>query len=388
MLVYSLFIAVVAGLLYVDYATNLKVIYKANKVNINHLAIFGALGSIVVFAGFRYEIGYDYNKYLAGFLFDRELRHWEPLFNFFTRIIREINFGLDSQALFLFFSILTLSVLFLALKRLTPYYRFGILLYLLIPSLFLNSFSVVRQGIAMVVLLYGLYYLTVEVDKKRYILFALLAFLFHYASIFVVITYLVFGRFFNRTYSWITYISGIIISLLLYLTHIGKYVLLMLPGKFSTYAIWNINVSILKILVINLFFIFLVLQKKQFVKTRLHRYLLNSMFLATLIFNVFADFTYVTRIAQYFLITEIILVPMYIYSFSSKSKRQLVGLVFLVYYILNFEYALYRDLHFNLSSREHFLIPYKSYLTEDVKSDKQKYQQQWIKYWHEIGVLK
>ena len=388
MLVYSLFIAVVAGLLYVDYATNLKVIYKANKIKINHLAIFGALGSVIVFAGFRYEIGYDYPKYLAGFLFDSELKHWEPLFNFLTRLIREINFGLDSQALFVLFSFLTIMILFISIKRLTPYYRTSLIIYLLIPGLFLNSFSVVRQAIAMAIILYALFFLTVEKDNKKFIAYALVAFLFHYSSIFVTLTYFIFGRYFNRSYSWIIYLTGILLSFMIYLTHVSKYILLALPGKFSSYAQWEIEVSPLKLIVVNLFFIFLVLQKKQFVKTRLQRYLLNSMFLATLIFNIFADYTYVTRIAQYFLIAEVILVPMYIYSFSSKLKRQLVGLLFLTYYLLNFNYALYRDKTNNKYNDIHALVPYKNYFFEDIKSDKRKYQQRWIKYWHEIGVLK
>ena len=387
MLVYTLFIAVVAGLLYVDYATNLKVIYKANKVNINNLAIFGALGSIVVFAGLRYEIGYDYPKYLAGFLFDSELKHWEPLFNFFMRIIREVNFGLDSQAVLLFFSFLTLSVLYMAIKKLSPYPRISILLYLLIPSLFLNSFSVIRQGIAMVILFYGLYYITVKIDRRKYLLIGLIAFLFHYSSIFVVITYLSLEYFFNRTYSWIVYMVGIVISMFLYVLHVGRFAISMIPGHFSAYTQYDYKVSILKLLIVNAFFIFLMLQKKQFVKTRFQRYALNSMFLATMIFNIFADLVFVTRIAQYFTIVEIVLVPMYIFSFNSKIKKQFMLVLFLAYYLLNFNYALYRD-QANNNNDIHALIPYRNYLLEDIKSDKQKYQQQWINYWHKIGVLK
>ena len=68
MLIYNLFILTIALLLYIDYATNLKILYATQKFNINNLAIFLALGSIAVFAGLRYEIGYDYPKYLAGFL--------------------------------------------------------------------------------------------------------------------------------------------------------------------------------------------------------------------------------------------------------------------------------------------------------------------------------
>ena len=382
-----MFIVSVAGLLYIDYATNIKIIYKTQEINVNHLAIFFALSGIMIFAGFRYEIGYDYEKYLAGFLFDSELKHWEPLFNFFMRLIREINFGLDSQAVFLFFSVLTLSIGYLAIKRFSPYYRTSILLYLLIPSLFLNSFSVIRQSIAMVILFYALYYITLKIDKQKYMFFGLIAFLFHYSSIFVVIIYLFGTRFFNNTYSWITYMTGIILSIFLYVIHLGHFIVSILPGHFSSYTQWDFKVSILKLLIVNVFFIFLMLQKKQFVKTRFQRYALNSMYLVTIIFNVFADFVFVTRIAQYFLIVQIVLIPMYIASFQKKTTRTIVLIILMTYYMFNFEYALYRDKNYS-GSRENFLVPYSSYLFTDVKSDKEKYKKKWIEFYRNIGFIK
>ena len=388
MLIYNLFILTVVALLYIDYATNLKITYRTQRFNINSFAIFLALSAVVIFAGLRYEIGYDYTNYLAGFLFDSELEQWEPLFNFFTRIIREVNFGLDSQAIILFFSILTLSIVYIAIKKFSPYYRTSVLLYLLIPALYLNSFSVIRQGIAMAILFYALYFLTVKIDRRKYLLLGFVAFMFHYSSIFIVIIYLSLENFFNRTYSWIVYMTGIGISIFLYITGMGRIIVQMLPGHFSVYTQWDFKVSILKLLIVNAFFIFLMLQKKQFVHTRFQRFALNSIFLATVIFNVFADLVFVTRIAQYFLIVEIVLVPMYIYSFRSKLKQQVVLVGFLAYYMFNFNYAIYRDIQYNTGNQKHFLVPYENYLTEDVKSDKQKYQQRWIEYWHEIGVLK
>ena len=387
MLIYTLFILTVATLLYMDYATNLKLTYKVSKVNINRLAIYFAFVLVVLFAGLRYEIGYDYPKYLAGFLFDSELRHWEPLFNFLTRVIREINFGLDSQALFLVFSFLTITILYQALKKYSQHYRLSLLLYLLIPALYLNTFSVVRQGIAMVILFYGLYYLTVKVNKRRYLLFGVLAFLFHYSSIFVVLTYVLFGRFFNRTYSWMVYTFAIGLSFALSLTHASKYILLSLPGKFSIYGTSEMEVSVLKIVIVNLFFFFLLFQKNQFVKTRLHRYLFNSLFLATFLLNVFSDFIYVTRIAQYFMIAEIILLPVYIYSFKTKWMQKTMMVLLLSYYMFNFSYAIYRDEHY-IGGRPHFLVPYENYLFTETKSDKQKYQQQWIEFYQQIGLIK
>ncbi len=387
MLVYTLFIVVVAVLLYVDYATNLKVTYEAKSVNINHLAIYAVFLAIIVFGGLRYEIGYDYPKYLAGFLYDSELEKWEPFFNASVYLFREVNFGLDSQMLFLSYTVVTIAVLHFSLKALTPHYRLSILLYLLIPALFLNTFSILRQGISMVILLYALQYLTININKRKYLLFGLVAFLFHYASIFIVVTYLLLERYFNKTYSWITYMVVIIASYLLNLVHFGKFILLIMPGKFGAYVNYEMDVNILKLLVVNLLFIFLMLQKKQFVKTRLDRFLLNSMFISVVLFNIFADFVYVTRIAQYFQIAEIIIVPLYIFSFRSSVKRYTVLVVFLVYYMFNFEYALYRDIKYP-GSRPHFLVPYNNYIVTDIKSDKQKYQQQWVEFYKQIGLIK
>ena len=378
MLTYNIFIFFVTFFLYFDYKINADNDLYVERKRVSFF-MFLTLSLIVFFAGFRLEIGYDYPKYLAGYMFDSELKHWEPLFNFVTKTIREVNFGLESQALFLFFSFITILVLYLAIRKLTPHVRTSLLLYLLVPALFLNSFSVVRQALAMVILLYGLYYLTVEVDRRKYIFFGLLAFLFHYSSIFVILAYLVLGNLFNKTYSWIVYVFGIMLSFALYFSHIGKGILLMLPGHFSTYAHSEISVSILKLVVVNAFFIFFVLQKDTFIETRLQRYLLNSMFLATLLFNIFADFTYVTRISQYFLVSEIILVPMYIYSFKEKFKQQLFLILFLTYYLFNFNYALYRDEYYT-GSRPHFLVPYKNYLFEEKKSFRNTNLEAWYNY--------
>ena len=378
MLTYNIFIFFVTFFLYFDYKINADNDLYVERKRVSFF-MFLTLSLIVFFAGFRLEIGYDYPKYLAGYMFDSELKHWEPLFNFVTKTIREVNFGLESQALFLFFSFITILVLYLAIRKLTPHFRTSLLLYLLVPALFLNSFSVVRQALAMVILLYGLYYLTVEVDRRKYIFFGLLAFLFHYSAIFVILAYLVLGNLFNKTYSWIVYVFGIMLSFALYFSHIGKGILLMLPGHFSTYAHSEISVSILKLVVVNAFFIFFVLQKDTFIETRLQRYLLNSMFLATLLFNIFADFTYVTRISQYFLVSEIILVPMYIYSFKEKFKQQLFLILFLTYYLFNFNYALYRDEYYT-GSRPHFLVPYKNYLFEEKKSFRNTNLEAWYNY--------
>ncbi len=366
--------------LFHKYDTHL--VYGGNRLSFGNSFIYLALGVIIFFAGFRFEIGYDYANYMAGYLYDSELGKWEPFFNFFVRLSRELNFGLESQFMFLFFSTMTILILYMALRRLTPYYRLGILLYILIPAFYLNTFSVIRQGISMVILLYGFKYIVTEhKEYKKYIVTAFVAFMFHYSSIFLAATYIIGAKFFQRTYSTIAYIFLIAISFFLSFAHVSKYILLAMPGHFEVYGRLVMPTSPLKILLINVFFLFFILQKKYFVKNELHRYILNSMFLGLIIFNLFSDFNFVSRMGQYFLLVEIILVPIYLYSIKDHITRKILFTLFLTYYLFNFNYALYRDgIYRVLRSNHHTLTPYRNYFFEEKKSDRNLNIEAWYNY--------
>lgn len=391
MLTYNLFIAVVAFLLALDYYVHkydVHLQHGGTRLSFGNTFMYLALGVIIFFAGFRYEIGYDYNKYLAGYLYDSELRVWEPLFVFFVRLLRNVNFGLDIQGMFLFFSGLTIVVLYHALRKLTPHYRLGILLYLLVPSLYLSSFSVIRQGIALVILLYGLHYIAKEkAEYPKYMLVSVVAFLFHYSAAFVTLVYMVAGKLFQRNYSWIFYTFLIVVSFFLSFAHIGKMLLLYAPGHFSSYANnYGYSVSVLKLLAVNGFFLFLMFQKNHFLKTKRDIYLLNSLFFGLLIFNIFSDFAFVSRLAQYFMAAEIVLVPIYLYSIQDSFRRRVLLGLFMVYYLLNFNYALYRDELYNVKHDTHTLIPYKNYFTQEHRSYRNINLEAWYNYIQESAM--
>ena len=383
MLIYNFFIAIVALLLWLDYLVEnyqVSIAYRSRRFDPGNTFLYLTLLIVILFAGFRYGIGYDYNEYLAGFQFDDELERWEPLFRILVLFSRNFDFGLDIQAMFLYFSILTLLIVYKALKSLTPYYRMGLLLYFLIPSLFLNSFSVIRQGVAIALMLYALQYITMRINYWKYILLAFAAMMFHSSAIVAFAVYF-FGRyFFDRLHPWGIYLFLILGSFFLSFAHIGKIALALLPGHFSLYADIEIGVSILKLVVVNAFFLFFLFQKDSFVKTRLDRYAFNSIFLGLLIFNTFSDFVYVTRMAQYFLALEIILVPVYLHSLKDMTMRKTLTAVFLFYYLFNFNYSLYRDRAYNTRKDPHFLVPYRSYFLEKKKPKRVRYLEGWFIY--------
>ncbi len=387
MLIYNIFIFTVAFLLYLDYLVHkydVHIVNGESRLSFGNGFMYLALGAMIFFAGFRYEIGYDFPKYAAGYLHDSELDKWEPVFNFFVRLIREVNFGLDMQGMFLFFSSLIIIILYKALKNLTPTYRLGILLYLLIPAFYLNSFSVIRQGVAMVILLYGLQYITgAKPNYKKYALMALLAFMFHYSSIIVSFSYLIGTKFFNRVHSWVIYLFFILVSIFLSFVNIAQYILIMLPGRFHLYAYHTADISILKLLIVNGFFLFFMVQKDHIIKTRLDRYLFNSIFIGLVLFNFFSQFADVSRLAQYFLMSEIVLVPMYLRTMKDILLRKVLLIIFLVYYLFNFNYALYRDINYP-GQRPHFLVPYKNYVFEEHKTHRNMNMEAWYNYIQEV----
>ena len=139
------------------------------------------------------------------------------------------------------------------------------------------------------------------------------------------------------------------------------------------------DISILKLLVVNGFFIFLMIQKDTFIKSKLEHYLFNSIFLGLLIFNVFSHFADVSRLAQYFLMAEIILVPIYLHQLQNIYWQRALLLLFLVYYLFNFNYALYRDINAP-GTRPHFLVPYKNYFFESSKSHRTMNLDAWYYY--------
>ena len=386
MLIYNLLIFTVAFLLYLDHLVDKNDVHLQNggsRIYIGNTFMYMALFVIIFFAGFRFEIGYDYTKYLAGYMFDDELKHWEPFFNFFVRMSRHIDFGMGIQFMFLFFSTLTIFIVYMALKSLTPHYRLGLLFYLLIPALYLNSFSVVRQGIAIVILLYGLQYITTNVNYKKYMFIAFTAFMFHYGSLFVAVIFLLGAKFFQNVYSWVFYSFLIVSSFFLSFAHIGGMILSVMPGHFDAYAGYELGVSPLKLMVVNSFFLFFMVQKNIFIKSKLEKYLFNSLFIGLLIFNTFSDFVYVTRLAQYFLVAEIVLVPIYLYSIKGQLTKKIVFGLFLMYYLFNFNYALYRDEQF-LHGKSNALVPYRDYFSEEHKLSRSINIEAWYHYIQEI----
>lgn len=200
-------------------------VFSTYKLYLNKIFYSLFLIFLVLFIGFRYEIGGDWDNYLAIYEYYAHLDFYEALFfmdpgysilNIWGNYLgeKEIWFVNFTSALivgvFLYLTFIKLNKYWLCLLIYFPY-------HILVVSL-----GYTRQSIAIAIILYALIKL-VEKKNFSFIIFVILAFLFHKtAIIFLLFIFLTFKAFNKKIIYLIKFLSIIVISLLLYLSSISN----------------------------------------------------------------------------------------------------------------------------------------------------------------------
>lgn len=342
---YLYFIISILILLFIDHLIKYKNIFFAAAVLLT-----------VFVAGFRFEVGYDWFNYVSFYSIGMQ-DLMEPFFALSIKLLNLISS--DFSLMFFSYSLATISVLLLTIQRFTNYPKTSFLLYLLVPSYFITSFSILRQGLALVIFLYALSFLLINNSKLKFTLISIVSIMFHYSAAVPFIIIILGQKLFYKNYKTIYYALIVTISWVLYYSNIAPKLLNLAYGRYAAYTDYTISVSSVKIAVINLFIFILIAFKKNYIKGVADTHMLNLLVFGTLITNVFADFVPMTRLSYYFYIVQIILVPKLIYSAKNYSIRISFLLVFLLYYCLMFAYTLNIDSNLDQYPK---LTPYKNLL--------------------------
>lgn len=194
-LVYFLLLSLMMFFFYLAYRKTYHYNEYALKSQNNNFWIFEIVFPILIFSlifGMRYDVGTDHLSYLDYYLSKFENSKFEYLFSLITKISWKLN--LHFVFYFTFLAFLSITFFFLAFRK--ELYLFPILIFFL----FMNGnilfwMNGIRQSIAMCIWIYSLNYIA---DRKllKYILFGIVAFLFHRSAIILFVLYpiLVNGR--------------------------------------------------------------------------------------------------------------------------------------------------------------------------------------------------
>lgn len=344
---YIYYIVIISFLLFFDY------VYKDKQYS--YLTII-AVGIVILISGFRYEVGYDFNSYQYYYLnMDEAVDKLEPGFYMIMYILKYLNF--PAQALYIFCSCATVLLVFSGITKYSTNVRLSFLIYILIPGLYLNSFSIVRQALSIAILFYGYKYL-LNTQYFRYFVIVLIASSIHLTTILTVPLFLLSLKLYRNAVG--ISLIGIPLSLLCGYMNIQDFIFTILLGK-TKFVIYSLgeerSISFFKLLVTNLVYLFYLCFYRKM--SELEKKILILLFFATIFVNMFSTLAFATRFSYYFRIFEVILVVNIIAKFKNVIGKTIMTFCFLIYFFAMFFNSLSYDLKIDEYPK---MTPYRSIL--------------------------
>lgn len=302
--------------------------------------LFFALGLVLILiAGFRSEeVVRDYVNYVTYF-HDQDFLAVEPAFVVISKIIYSL-IGPYPIYLFLLFAILGVSFKLIAIKQLTELWFLSLVIYL--SNFFiLHEMTQIRAGIASAFLLLCVKPIY-ERDLKKFLLFALLGFLFHYSAIVILPLWFLGIKtrkkvlLLSLPIGYLVYFSGInlitTIPISVIQTKISMYQTLMELGNEESILINVFNFVFLSKILIFYFLLSkydLLLSYNKYTPILIKIYCISLM--SYLVLAVLPPIA--TRINELLAVVDIILIPFIYYAFKpawfSKSLIVFIGMCFL-----------------------------------------------------------
>ena len=302
--------------------------------------------------GFRYMVGIDYLSYVKKLQFLAEkdfftyvtsslINIFEPTFYFMSHL----TLATSDQAI-IFFSITSalIALFYYLAARRYSLRHVGLMFFMMLTTVFPRDLNGVRQGIAVAISFYAISFIS-EGRKWKFIVLVLMASLFHYSAIIILIAYPLYWIFYekwpfikdNNYLAKIVGLSGfgyffvmLLIKNLARIPFLGRYAYLISPKMLAATGSPNIIAKIVPILLVLPVYPKLVQQDKNNAY-----YMLLSVF-AALLTSLGTLIGFIYRIANYFAPFYAILFINTIDVFDDKRKAKLMKLFIVVYAVTFF----------------------------------------------------
>lgn len=330
------------------YSFALTLFYWGNQYK-QKIIYFFAILLLVIFSGFRYGNGQDYNTYWSIYM-DVESTSVEYGYYILCLFFREM--GLGPQIMFVVAISITLIPIYKAIVFYNPRQIVFVFFVFLFAGFYAESFNAVRQYIAIGFFLYATRFIF-DGSFKRYTLTILAGALFHMSILFLLPFYfLLKKRYSDRS---LFLIFTIILGICFILPMQGLYTKIPYYGtlylientQFATSANLGLGYGSKVILALCL----IRLRHRIIEVDNRYNVIVNAFFFFILFMAVFKDIMVFLRIAYYFHIFMILIIPRLYLVFSVQS-RIVVNAILVLYVFLLFGVQ--------MSDKTGLLIPYRS----------------------------
>ncbi len=323
------------------------------KKTYRNILIIIALAIPITIASIRYNVGTDYNTYVSLYnkysLLDLKNIFLAKEVEVFFVLVCKIAYALgNAQIMFFIYSILTVGIMFRICWENRDKISVSLMWFLYLFMFFGASMNIVRQSLAMVVVVYAYKY----IDNRnfyKFIIFALLAICIHKTAIIIVPLYFILdfnkNRINNKIIGNFLRILIVIISFV-FIINIEKIILFLGNfesfNKYITYINYSKDINnfsfILKLIVFVFITIFIKPMIKYDSKNKMYYYLLILDLILSLLGY---KSPYLKRISYYFSIVEIFLLAGIPKILKIKKQKQIITICIIFYAISKFILTVY-----------------------------------------------
>lgn len=317
------------------------ILMSIKRVNTQKYNIFDFIIviSMILIAGFRYNIGTDYSMYNSMYFNQNQsnLNKVEIGYKILMKIVAPI-FGEKSYLFFILCSIITIIPIYVTIKKYSKKPGESIF-YFITLGFYTLSFNMIRQAIGMAITFFALRYLF---DRKlfKYIITILLASTFHITSLIMIPIYWIskikFSKLANFGVMFLLLFSGIMFNV------IFGYVTTKIP-QYAMYAKYDNTIAGIGTYLVNIIYILLIvfaIINRQKIEQRDNRYLyiINMIIYSIFFISLSVKNTLFARLIYYWFMPIVIIIPEYILCVN-KNKRNIVQFVmilaFCLFYFIN-----------------------------------------------------
>ena len=315
---------------------------------------------LFLFSALRFDVGWDYVSYFD--LIERNTKFYqdqinrlEPINQMLILISQSISF---TQFYFIITSFLVCILFYKVFKQHSSNFTISTILFISLPIFYFNSFSIIRQFVALSIVFYGYRYIKSQNIIKFFIVI-IIAILFHRSAFVAIPLYFLFNKKIHFYFFLVIYVLGFVSSDLLYwiVEHsIPQYL------KFLDKAIGQGGDKVLLLFQVLGFSLLFFINKLKMNKKE-NDFFFIVFFIGLFIWSSLAKYGHAGfRGSLYFMVYVLLLIPNILSEI--KQRKLLKGLVYIISFLF-FIFTLYLGKR-NLKKDPN--IPYQTFFFKD-KSD-------------------
>ncbi len=299
---------------------------------------------VVVIATVRYGVGTDYFTYVdiysdvaSRFSISLIFNYYQEPMNIIMYYLSSVLFG-GSTGMFFLFSFITSYFIFKGIENFKSTLSMPFAFFIFFMTYYLISYNAMRQMVAVSIIFYAYKYI-MQRNLKSYLLFIIIAMLFHSTSFIAVSFYFIFPTEKNKEASKIKsiifYIFILISPFIMEILTLIIFYIIEKYGIYNKYAnLINRQANVYYLLYIIPILLFILFFRNKLLKINYkYEILIKMMFLQIPLQFIGNYIAFADRLSLYVSISQVVLIPIILFNIRNKEDKIIATTLMIIWYI-------------------------------------------------------